>query len=134
GVRSLYRIRRDDTAIDESWLQRLLFRHPELLPVTELDSEFTPLRAVAREVRTGVGPIDLLLASPSGFLTIVETKLHRNPQARREVFAQTLDYCKQLADWSYEDLVRAVQGARFRASGDEDPVLGAVKRDDNAGG
>lgn len=131
GGRSLQRIPPEDPAIKERWLQDLLFRHPDLIPVAEVDAEFTPLRAVAREVRTDAGPIDVLFASPSGFLTIVETKLHRSPEARREVYAQTLDYCKELADWSYEKLVAAVRNARVRASEDDDPLLGAVKHADS---
>ena len=31
-----------DTSIDERWLQQLLFRHPEVLPMTELDHAFAP--------------------------------------------------------------------------------------------
>ena len=46
-----------DTSIDERWLQQLLFRHPEVLPMTELDHAFAPVRSVARELATGVGPL-----------------------------------------------------------------------------
>ena len=51
------------------------------------------------------GETVVLGVSPSGFLTIVETKLYRNPQSRREVLGQILDYCAQLTTWSYADLV-----------------------------
>ena len=114
-----------DTSIDERWLQQLLYRHPEVLPMTELDQAFAPVRSVARELATAVGPLDLLGVSPSGFLTIVETKLYRNPQSRREVLGQILDYCAQLTTWSYDDLVDAVRSAKHRTSNGEDPVLAA---------
>lgn len=121
------RVPLEDVSIGESWLQRMLFRHPEILPISDLDQMFAPLRALAREVPTGVGPIDLLGVSPSGFLTVVETKLHRNPESRREVLGQILDYCGQLSRWSYGDLVEAVRNAKHRASDAPDPVLFAAK-------
>jgi len=47
-------------------------------------------------------------------LTIVECKLWKNPQARREVVAQTLDYVSKLSAWSYADLQREVATALGR--------------------
>ena len=44
-------------------------------------------------------------------MTIVECKLWKNPQARREVVAQTLDYVSAIASWSYADLQRQVSAA-----------------------
>ena len=46
--------------------------------------------------------------NPLGRLTLAEFKLWRNPQARREVIGQILDYAKELASWGYEDLQREV--------------------------
>jgi hypothetical protein len=43
-----------------------------------------------------------------GGIVVVETKLWRNPDARRKVIAQILDYAKELARWDYEDLSREV--------------------------
>lgn len=60
---------------------------------------------------TEVGPIDALFVSPSGGITIVEAKLWRNPQARREVVGQIIDYATALSAWSYEALDRASNGA-----------------------
>jgi hypothetical protein len=53
----------------------------------------------------------------------VECKLWRNPQARREVVGQILDYAKELSRWSSSDLQRAV---RQRLKCDGDPVLEKV--------
>jgi len=44
-------------------------------------------------------------------LTLVECKLWRNPQARREVIAQALDYAQTLSRWTYADLQRQVATA-----------------------
>lgn len=92
----------------ESWLQQLIFDNPELLPVTEFDESFAPLIPLGREINTGIGNIDVLYISPSGQLTIVETKLWKNPEKHRTVVAQIIDYAKELSRWSYDDLNNTV--------------------------
>lgn len=93
---------------DENWLQDIIFRHPNSLPIQELDSSFGPLIPVCREMESGAGPIDLVYINPNGMLTLVECKLWKNPEARREVVGQILDYAKELSGWRYEDLQREV--------------------------
>ena len=90
----------------EAWLQRVLFEQPTTLPVKEIDPHIGPLVPVCMELETGAGPADILFITPSGQIVLVETKLWRNPEARREVLAQILDYAKQLTGWSYDDLAR----------------------------
>lgn len=113
-------------AFAEDWLQRLLFEHPGLLPVDELEPAFGPLLPLAREVQTGRGPVDLLLVSPEGNLTLVETKLWRNPEARRQVVGQIIDYANAMSCWSYDQLASAVRSAQGTAAG-TDPVLEAAR-------
>lgn len=91
-------------SFQEEWLQQLLEQSPQLLSVSEVDSIFAPLVCIGREVPTAAGYIDNLYISPSGYITLVETKLWRNPEARREVVGQILDYAKDLSRWSYRDL------------------------------
>ena len=50
-----------------------------------------------------------------GLLTLVECKLWRNPEARREVVGQILDYAKELNRWSYTDLQHAISRAQHDA-------------------
>ncbi len=97
---------------DEAWLQDLLFRCPEILPIGELDEAFGPAIPLCRELETPAGYIDLAYVNPAGRLTLVECKLWRNPEARRKVIAQILDYAKELNRWSWEDLDKAVRRAR----------------------
>ncbi len=104
---------RDD--IDEGWLQGLLHEHPGLLAVEEIEPDYAPLIPIGREVSTESGPIDNLFINPSGLLTIVEAKLWKNPDARREVVAQILDYAEQVSRWSYEDLNRRARASTGRA-------------------
>lgn len=88
---------------DEDELQALIYNHPELLCCEDAQE----LVSVKRELPTPAGRIDLLAVSPSGILTVVEVKLARNPQSRREVLAQIFDYVSALSDFSYFDLNKA---------------------------
>jgi hypothetical protein len=98
-------------AKDEAWLRDTLFSNPEIIPVDDIDPTFGPLVPLCTELRTDAGNIDDVFISERGRLTIVECKLWKNPQARREVVAQTLDYVSALSGWSYADLQRQVAAA-----------------------
>jgi hypothetical protein len=93
----------------EVWLQEVLRQHPDILPVEEFGSVFSPLISIGREVPTAAGSIDNLFISHSGYLVIVETKLWRNPEAKREVVAQLIDYATSLARVSYDELDEMVR-------------------------
>ena len=93
---------------DEAWLQQLLFRHPEALPIGEIDRAYAGAVPVCIELNTPAGLIDALYATPQGKLVVLEAKLWRNPEARRTVVGQILDYAKELTRWTYEDLQREV--------------------------
>jgi hypothetical protein len=96
----------------EAWLQELLYQHPDALPIAELDDTFSDMVPVCREMETTAGPLDVLYVTPAGRLVIVEAKLWRNPEARRKVIGQILDYAKELSRWNYETLDAAVRRAR----------------------
>lgn len=101
----------------EEWLQNLIFDHPEILPVDEFDETFSPLIPIGREVGTRSGSIDNLYISPLGRLTIVETKLWKNPEKHRTVVAQIIDYAKEVSKWNYKQLSEAVlKASRTRIS------------------
>ena len=102
---------------DESWLQRLLFETPEVLPIGEIDPAFAPAVPLCRELSTAAGSIDLAYVSEQGLLSIVECKLWRNPEARRDAVSQILDYAKEINRWSYEELNNAVGRAANRPEG-----------------
>lgn len=93
---------------NEAWLQALIFKHPELLPVAQIEPAFGTVIAAAREVACRHGSIDNLYLTPSGEIVLVETKLWRNVQARREVIAQALDYVSSLMTMGYEAFEAAV--------------------------
>ena len=78
---------------DESWLQELIYNNPGLLPAGEIDSNYSKLIPLGREISTPSGSIDNLYVTPKGNLCLVETKLWRNPEAHR-MLAQLIDYAK----------------------------------------
>ena len=94
--------------MDESSLRDLLFEFPGALPVESVDASYARPLAVCRELSTSAGYVDAVYVNPLGRLILAEYKLWRNPQARREVIGQILDYAKEFASWTYEDLQREV--------------------------
>ena len=100
--------------IDESTLRDLLFESPGALPVGSIDVAYADLVPVCRELSTPAGYVDAVYVNSLGRLVLAEFKLWRNPQARREVIGQILDYAKEFASWSYEDLQREVSRALGR--------------------
>lgn len=95
-------------SFNEEWLQELIEKNPSMLPTKEFGFEYSPLICIGREVPVGSsenkGYIDNLYISPSGQITIVETKLFRNQEARRTVVAQIIDYAKELQKWDCEKI------------------------------
>ena len=102
----------------EDWLQNLLYKHPQALPIAEIDDSFSDLVPICREMETPVGPIDVLFVTRKWRPVIVEAKLWRNPEARRKVVGQILDYAKELARWNFENLDAAVRRVRRMDDGD----------------
>jgi hypothetical protein len=100
-----------EAQFSERWLQEALFAAPEALPVREIDPHIGPLIPVCMEIETGSGPADILYVTPTGQLVLVETKLWRNPEARREVVGQILDYARHLTSWSYDVLEQKAAAA-----------------------
>ena len=100
---------------DERWLQDLLFAHPELLPIEEIEPIFSGAVPVCRELPTRVGPLDLVYLNEQGLLTLVECKLWRNPEARRQVVGQILDYAQEISRWTFEELNQAITKSEQKA-------------------
>jgi hypothetical protein len=109
---------------DEAFLQDILAKHPEILPVSAIRADVGSLVCIGREVSLPSGAVDNLYLSTGGYPVLVETKLWRNPQARREVLAQTLDYIKDITrknfDWLQEQWkIRRKESGNERSLMDE---------------
>lgn len=93
-------------AVTEDEIQQLVHEHPSLLPIAEIDPIYLGPVAICRELNTPAGPIDNFLVTPGGLPVVVECKLWRNGEARREVVGQILDYARELSRFSASDLDR----------------------------
>jgi hypothetical protein len=109
GARVLQRV--DTKSYDEGWLQRQIHAHPSVLPIWEIEPACWPASPVCMELPLASGPADNLLVNPDGNLVLVECKLWKNPEARRKVIAQIIDYAKDLMALDYTGLEqKIVQG------------------------
>lgn len=103
-------------AISEGAIQELIQLNPGCLPIAEIDPLFSDPVPICMELNTPAGPIDNFMVTASGLPVIAECKLWRNPEGRREVVGQILDYAKELGRWSSSDLQREV-GRRLKREG-----------------
>lgn len=123
----LTRISLENPPFKEEGLQKLLQLHPEILPVGKLDERFDPLFCIGRETDLGKGCyLDNLFISPGGYITLVETKLWKNPEARREVVGQIIEYAKQLSEWTYDDVDRACKAYTRKYESSEKNLIDLV--------
>lgn len=98
---------------DEQWLQRLIHKHPSCLPMDQIEPGLSSLVPVCMELPLSSGYLDNLMMTPEGDIVIVEVKRFQNPQARREVVAQALDYATSLFGMNYTELEQAVLRSDF---------------------
>lgn len=68
---------------------------------------------------------DILGVARTGRLVVIECKLWRNPQARREVLAQIVEYAALLRRWSFGDLTARLK--RKLAIAEQNPIFELAK-------
>jgi len=90
----------------ERELQELLEQNPVLL-CADFDPE---IRLVFLEMKLDTGRPDILLVDNEGRLTIVEVKLLSNPECKRTVVGQMVDYASTIQDLTYDELNKRVEG------------------------
>jgi hypothetical protein len=103
----------EGASYDEAWIQGLLHRHPSTFPVEQIEPGFGRLIPVCRELPlrlggTRSGRVDNVFVTANGRLVLVEAKLWRNPQARREAVAQAMDYASAVFKLDYAGFEQAV--------------------------
>lgn len=91
---------------EEGKLQDYLEEYPTLIPLSEIVEGASDLICIGREVGAGTGAIDLLFIDKDGLLTIVETKLRRNREVRREVIGQIIEYASYISQWTIDNVYR----------------------------
>lgn len=77
----------------EEALQNILENHPQIIPGTQINPENPPkFLLLRRELPLSGWSLDHLYVDNEGVLTLLETKLFDNPDARREVIGQIVEY------------------------------------------
>lgn len=102
------RIRLGNGQLDEEWLQGRIQANPHCLPIDEVEPAFGDLIPVCMELSTPHGFIDNLFLTPTGDIVLTEVKLWRNPEMRRKVVAQALDYAAWLFSMDYEGFEKVI--------------------------
>jgi hypothetical protein len=102
---------------DEEWLQALLHSQPTVFPIEQIEKGFGDLIPLCRELPLMFGAgrsgsLDNVFITSSGGLVLIEAKLWRNPQARREVVAQAMEYAGAVFRMDYETFERTALKAR----------------------
>ena len=103
------RISAKDAGLKEAWFQDAVYANPELVISAcrsgGMVSEGEHWYPWAKEFPLAdTGYIDVLLLSSLGRIGVVETKLSFNPERRREVVAQILDYAVTLQETPFDRL------------------------------
>jgi hypothetical protein len=100
---------------DEAFLRDRVSEEPSLIPAAEIglnpDASVVTLREVGLP---GAGSSDVILINSFGDITVVECKLATNPERKRAVIGQVLDYASSLARLTYDDLDARVRGEHQR--------------------
>lgn len=127
-----------DVGFKENWLQEAIAEDPEVVlgPCREaglIVPNNEEWRFWGREIGLGEAggiSIDVLLLSESGRIGVVETKLAYNPQARREVVAQALEYAIHLPSMAIGDLPAIPEGQDHKAFVDPETVQSKLEAGD----
>lgn len=111
----------------EAELQNLLIESPSLIPIDEIREGVSPLVfAVSEFGLPGSGNTDILAFSSDGDIAIIECKLAANPESRRKVIGQILEYAAYLWGMTYQEVDSRIQGLRDKNLADliEEAVAG----------
>jgi len=113
----------------EDALQAIFEKHPQLIPGKQIEpgSEDPPqFVLLRREMSVGSWSLDHLFVDQKGILTLVETKLIENPESRREVVGQIMEYAANAKKFWAEGRVRqkaAEYWSQKGKNGDLDQIL-----------
>lgn len=111
----------------EDALQTLLENHPEVIPGKQIspNSEDPPrFILLRREMKVSGWSLDHLFVDQNGILTLVEAKLIQNPESRRDVIGQIIEYAANAGkEWSHGKVRQAATEYYLDRGRDLDEVL-----------
>jgi hypothetical protein len=86
-------------------LQDLILESPSLIPVDEIREDISPLVVAVDEIGLpGSGATDVLAFNSDGDIVIIECKLAANPESKRKVVGQILEYGAYLWEMDYKEV------------------------------
>lgn len=92
-----WKITEDIKAKAEAEFQNLLIESPSLIAIDEIRENASPLVFAMSEFGLpGSGATDVLAFSAEGGIAIIECKLATNPEIKRKVIGQILEYASYL--------------------------------------
>ena len=120
----------NSSGFSEKWLQKVIFENIELIKPTDPVYEKIRVIPLCREFSLNDGVrnlfVDILAVTETGRIILIECKLWKNPQARREVLAQAFEYASNMQSLSYSDLSAKLKSSI--SSGHEDPLIYALQK------
>lgn len=100
---------------NEAELQDLLYEDPSIIPVQEIGENRKPVKVAIKEYGLpGTGSSDIIGVDEDGNITIIEAKLAVNPDVKRKVIGQILEYAAFLWRKTYEQFDGVVQAKKGR--------------------
>ena len=110
---------------DEATLHGIIEKNPQLLPLAGSPR----LAVLGSEVTLGNGYADIFAIEPTGRPVIIEVKLARNAEAKRNIVSQILAYAAFLHETDVETLEQGTLHRHLEKAGHES-ILAAVKDED----
>ncbi len=60
-----------EKTFNESWLQKQIYDHVVMLPLTDLEPIYAGSIPITRELPTKAGPVDILCMNSRGYITLI---------------------------------------------------------------
>lgn len=96
---------------NEAHLQELLNDSPDLIPTQDISEGKSSIKLSVREIGLpGSGSTDIIGLDELGNIYLIETKLAKNPEVKREVIGQILEYASFLWGKTYEEFDALIKG------------------------
>ncbi len=113
---------------EEERFESILESCPNALPIKVINPLAKVAVPIGRQVTVGTNSLDLLFLDDTGTLLVIECKLVQNPEARREVVAQLLEYAHTIEkDWDL-DRVRSISAEYLKGKEIEDGLIAYLNR------
>lgn len=107
-IKGMKKLLISESFLNEKELEDILAEKPQLM----IEEEEPDVLLVQRQVTfEGTGTADLLIIDSNGLPMVVEVKLGRNSESRRQVVGQVFDYVSSLTLLTVDELDQKVAGA-----------------------